>query len=103
VASSDTFNVITASFDASGQVSGFDGCNDYSAGYEVDQDLISIGPLATTMMACADADTSSLAAAYAIALQGATRWQVTAGGSLELQGPDGNLLVAYGPATATKG
>jgi heat shock protein HslJ len=103
VASSDTMNVITASFDASGQVSGFDGCNDYSASYEVDQDLISIGPLATTMMACADADTSSLAAAYAIALQGATRWQVTAGGSLELQGPDGNLLVAYGPATATKG
>jgi heat shock protein HslJ len=103
VASSDTFNVITASFDASGQVSGFDGCNDYSAGYEVDQDLISIGPLATTMMACVDEDASSLAAAYAIALQGATRWQVTAGGNLELRGPDGNLLVAYGPAAATKG
>ncbi len=103
VASSDTMNVITASFDASGQLSGFDGCNDYSATYEVDGSSLSVGPVASTMMACADEDTSSLAAAYSIALQGATEWQVTVDGSLELRGADGNLLVAYAPAAATKG
>lgn len=103
VVASDMMSVITATFDAAGQVSGFDGCNDYWASYELDGASISVGPVASTRMACADEDIAGLSAAYTIALQGATAWEVTVDGGIELRGADGNLLVAYDPATATKG
>ena len=47
-------STITMVFDADGQVSGNGGCNQYSGGYSVDGNNISIGPLRSTMMACPD-------------------------------------------------
>ncbi len=46
---------MTAIFTADGQVSGSSGCNQYHASYTVDGNKISIGQIASTMMACDDA------------------------------------------------
>lgn len=45
---------LSAVFDEEGQLSGSAGCNNYSAAYEVDGELINIGPAITTRMACSD-------------------------------------------------
>lgn len=44
---------ITAVFE-DGVISGSSGCNSYSGAYQVDGFKITIGPLATTLMACSD-------------------------------------------------
>ena len=43
---------ISIDFAEGGQLSGFSGCNNYNASYEVDQHSIVIGPVASTLMAC---------------------------------------------------
>jgi heat shock protein HslJ len=45
---------LTAVFDEEGQLSGSAGCNNYSAAYEVEGEMINIGPAITTRMACSD-------------------------------------------------
>jgi len=45
---------ITADFNENGTVTGSAGCNDYSAPYEVTEDMISIGMTIRTEMACTD-------------------------------------------------
>ena len=45
---------LTAVFDEEGQLSGSAGCNNYSAAFEVDGEMINIGPAITTRMACSD-------------------------------------------------
>ena len=42
---------------AAGTVSGNAGCNDYTGGYTVDGDKLTIGPLAATKKACGPAET----------------------------------------------
>ena len=46
--------VITANFSEDGNIAGFGGCNAYAGSYQVDQDQISIGPLAATASFCED-------------------------------------------------
>lgn len=43
--------------EADGTLSGTDGCNRLSGGWEQDGEVISFGEVATTMMACPDIDT----------------------------------------------
>ena len=45
---------LNAVFDEEGQISGSAGCNNYSATYEVDGEMINIGPAITTRMACSN-------------------------------------------------
>jgi heat shock protein HslJ len=45
---------VTVVFSENGQLTGNAGCNDYSAGYELADDSLSIGPVGTTQKACAD-------------------------------------------------
>jgi len=45
---------LSAVFDEEGQLSGSAGCNNYSAAYEVDGEMINIGPAITTRMACSN-------------------------------------------------
>ena len=47
---------ITATFDASGGVTGFAGCNNYIASYTVAEDAIAIGPGVSTRKFCAQPD-----------------------------------------------
>lgn len=82
---------ITAAF-ADGVVSGSAGCNNYNASVSSDggQNL-TVGPAATTMMACPD-PVSSQEMAYLTALQGTTQWSYYIGKlAISYQDADGNL------------
>lgn len=69
---------ITAVFGDGGNLSGSAGCNSYNANYEVDGLKISIGPAATTRMACAEPEgIMEQEAAYLAALQTAARYEIT--------------------------
>ena len=68
---------ITAVFGADGKVTGSAGCNTYNAAYQVDGLKISIGPVATTRMACAEpAGIMEQETAYLAALQTAIRYEI---------------------------
>ena len=65
---------ISAEF-AEGTVSGTGGCNSYSANVTSSGgQLLAVGPVATTAMACDD-DREALETAYLAALQSATEWR----------------------------
>jgi uncharacterized lipoprotein YbaY len=87
---------ITAQFGAGGQLSGFGGCNDYSATYTTGADeSIQIGPIAATQKACSDpAGVMEQESQYLAALQSATTYQVQ-GQQLSMQNTDGELAVQF--------
>jgi heat shock protein HslJ len=84
---------LTANFGADGNLSGSAGCNTYNASYTVDGDKISIGPAATTMMAC-DQAIMDQEQQYLTALSTAATYRVD-GSKLELRTADGALAVSF--------
>jgi len=84
---------ITALFE-NGQLSGFAGCNNYRGSYvttsTASQNMIQIGPLATTRMACEPA-IMDLENQYLAAVQSATSYRLE-GFALEIAYPGGTLL-----------
>jgi heat shock protein HslJ len=78
-----------------GSASGFGGCNNFSGGYELDGDSLSIGPLAATLMACEDAK-SAAEGAYLPALEAVDSWAIE-DGELVLS-TDGEETLRYGAA-----
>lgn len=87
---------LTATFDA-GQVSGNSGCNQYSGPYEVDDTKITIGPLASTLRACADPAVDQQEREYLAALELARTFSLD-GGNLTLLREDGGIAVSFMPA-----
>jgi heat shock protein HslJ len=86
---------VTAEFNADGQVSGTSGCNTYSGGYEVDGDMITFSPLASTMMACIEpAGLMEQEAAYLQNLGKAASFRVT-DGKLEMLDAAGQVILVY--------
>ncbi len=101
---------ITANFGQDGNLSGSAGCNNYTAGYEVNGEQMSIGPAATTRKFCGEAGVMEQEAAYLMALEKVTRFQIegeqltlfdaegtryatyTAGKPVDLSGTDWNLI-----------
>jgi heat shock protein HslJ len=83
---------ITLIFDTNGNLSGNDGCNQYSGTYKVNGNQITIGPLISTMMACAP-DVMQQESTYMIALQSATSFDQSAQ-QLILTHPAGRLEYA---------
>ena len=74
------------------RIAGTGGCNRFSGGYEIDGQKISIGPMATTMMACpggVDVDLALVAA-----LERAASFRRTAH-HLELLDSDGNMVARF--------
>ena len=70
-------SAITLSFDDQGRLSGSDGCNRYMSGYTSEADHLSIGPIATTRMACrGGAAKAEQARAYAAALGLVTQFRI---------------------------
>jgi heat shock protein HslJ len=68
---------LTADFGKDGNLSGNAGCNTYSGTYKVDGDQITIGPLASTMMACDQpAGVMEQETQYLSALQSAATYQI---------------------------
>jgi heat shock protein HslJ len=79
------------------QVSGSAGCNDYSGGYTIDGTTIKIGPLASTMKACADEAVNAQEQQFLAALQAATTFDQT-GNILTLKAEGGENQVTLVPA-----
>ena len=75
----------TIIFGTDGTVSGTTGCNQYNGTYTTDGDKLTVGPLATTRMACDDA-INVQEAAFTEAFSGATSWSIKSDGSLEIKG-----------------
>jgi heat shock protein HslJ len=73
-----------------GRIEGFGGCNQFTGPYTLDGDRLSIGALATTMMACPPAATA-LETAVTRALAGTFRVDVRER-SLTLTAPTGNVI-----------
>ena len=84
---------LTATFDA-GQISGNSGCNQYSGPYEVDGTKIAIGPLASTLRACADPAVDQQEREYLAALELARTFSLD-GGGLTLLREDGGIAVSF--------
>ncbi len=85
---------VTAAFGADGALSGFAGCNDYTASYALSgDDTISITGIATTRKACAD-DAMTLETQYVAALGAATTYAIS-GDALTLRDGDGAMQVTY--------
>ena len=82
----------TATF-AEGKVAGNSGCNEYTAGYTVDGDKLTLGQIATTMKACPPPETA-LEKAYLAALGKVATWSIT-GDVLELKTSEGKVGLTY--------
>jgi heat shock protein HslJ len=94
-----------------GNLTGFDGCNDYSATYTLtgqvlpDGNGITIGPIATTLKYCAD--TSPTETSYLQVLQGATSYDINTNGELSITDRAGSILLyqrtPYNPLSVPPG
>ncbi len=93
VVSVQTGTTVTAIFGADGKLSGNAGCNTYNSTYTTDGDKITIGPLATTRMACEQA-VMDQETNYLNALAEAATYSLGKG-TLELRDAGGALLVDY--------
>jgi heat shock protein HslJ len=86
---------LTASFGKDGNLSGNAGCNQYNGSYTVNDDQITIGPLASTMMMCSDpAGVMDQEAQYLAALQSAANYQIE-GNVLQLRTADDAIAVFF--------
>jgi heat shock protein HslJ len=77
------------------QVSGFGGCNRFTGSYTVEGELILLGPIASTRMACARG--MEVERAFYAALSRAARWEI-AGAHLELLDAAGRMVAQFEPA-----
>lgn len=68
---------------ADGRIFGSGGCNRFNGGYEVNGNQLSIGPLASTFMACEE-PIMTQETKYLTALQGAQRYEVNEPGQLTI-------------------
>jgi heat shock protein HslJ len=90
---------VTLTLADDGTASGSAGCNQYSGSYTTDGDEISFGSLASTQMACADADLNAQEAAYLAALGTVAGYRLE-GTRLDLLASDGSLAVSFEGARA---
>jgi heat shock protein HslJ len=86
----------TMVFGVDGQLQGTGGCNGYGGPYQLDGDAIEVGDLASTLILC-EGEVGTQEAAFMAALRGATTWQITADGGLELGGASEIVAVPAGP------
>lgn len=86
-----------AEFDGQ-QISGDSGCNRFSGSYTVDGNSISIGPLASTLMACPD-PLMEQEFGFTSGLQSASTYEIS-GDQLELANAEGETVVTF---VATEG
>lgn len=86
---------ITLVLTAQGTLAGSDGCNRYMSGYTLKGDRLSIGPLATTRMACRGPEgAAEQAAAFARALETVTGYRIE-GGELTLLTGEGQPAARF--------
>jgi heat shock protein HslJ len=88
----------SATFTAEGQIHGSAGCNTYRGSYTVSEETLSIGPLATTRMACAP-PVMAQEQAFLQALESATQYCFEAD-RLVLRNAAGAMQAIFTPAGA---
>ena len=72
-------STITLQFAAEGTVSGNAGCNQYNGSFTTDGDTVTVGPLATTRMACLSEELNTQETQYLTALQDSATYDITNG------------------------
>jgi heat shock protein HslJ len=86
---------VTAAFGTDGQLSGSGGCNTYSGTYEVSApDVLVIGPIAATEMACLEDAATQIEQEYFAALDTVTTYQIDVD-RLTLRDASGATQVTY--------
>jgi heat shock protein HslJ len=75
-------------------ISGNGGCNRFNGPFTTDGDTITIGPLASTLMACTDDALNQQEQRYTAALEAAKTFSL-AGDRLELFREDGGIAVTF--------
>jgi len=86
---------ITAVFGEDGDLTGSAGCNNYTTSYEVAGDQITIGPVATTRMMCAEPEgIMEQERAYLVALESAAIYQIQ-GDRLEMRDAGGVRVLTF--------
>lgn len=85
---------MTATFAEDGSLGGTDGCNDYSATYELDGQAIRIGPITITDRQCQNKRQPTIAQRYYAALEATATWSIGMHGP-ELRVEDGIVLLRY--------
>ena len=86
---------VNLEFRDDGTLGGFDGCNRYMSGYTLEGEVLTIGPLVTTRMACkGPAGAGDQARAYAAALGTVTAYRID-GGELTLRDGAGHPAARY--------
>lgn len=92
---------VTLQFDDAGQAAGSAGCNSYGGAYDSHDDTLSFGPLASTMMACADDAVMDQEQRYLAALQNAATFALTEDGQqLTIWYDDGQGTLNFTPLAA---
>ena len=85
---------ITAGFTAD-QVAGGAGCNSYSASYQVEGDVMTVGPVIATLMACAEPDGIMMQERDLMAALEATPAYQVDGGTLTLMDANGARVATF--------
>ncbi|MDD1751770.1 MAG: META domain-containing protein [Methanotrichaceae archaeon] len=86
---------ITSIFDQKGTLSGTTGCNNYNSDFEVNSNLIKIGPIATTRMFCSEPEgVMEQESSYLEALSLATYYRIQ-GDELELTDENNTKMATY--------
>lgn len=75
---------------AAGRISGFSGCNNFMGSYTLEDDRVTVGQLAGTLMACPE-PANSLDNAFRAAFAGTLRYEIT-GSQLKLTAASGEIL-----------
>ncbi len=89
---------MTADFGSDGTVTGSAGCNNYSAGHEVDGNTISIGLPIATMMACDQPEgIMEQEQEFLTALGTAATYQIQ-GDFMEMRTAEGSIAATFEPA-----
>jgi heat shock protein HslJ len=91
----------TAVFGEDGQVSGNASCNDYFGPYTAEENVITIGPLASTRMLCPDSEVMDQEAAYLAALEAATTYKIT-GDFMEMRDENGAMMATFSRMVETE-
>jgi len=84
----------TAIFATDGTISGNASCNTYNGPVRIEGNLITIGPLVSTKMACASEDLNNQEAAFLAALQAAETYDIR-GDRLELRDSSTALMAEF--------
>lgn len=74
------------------RVSGTGGCNQFSGSYDLDGETITLGRIASTLMACEEG--MEIESAFFAALERVRTWNVD-GGTLELYDAGGEILMRF--------